>query len=341
MPYYFSGTACRATATIVPFQVPASGYEYVRRARLYVNNVLVDSYDQVPGEPIPMSVSMAAMFDSTYFQHGTLCTVKAEYWDNLETYYHAESQSLIRNSALMAAYPEPEHYSARFFAEQCFAWPSFYPALMGGAWDPQQFVDAMNERSIIFVSTHGYYETFFAGKEWVGDITYTTYVKPSGPNTYILGYPAWLQSTSVEPNRIAQMGGGLPPYNTTQNPPITFAFIISCVTGATNAFSTFLHPYQNAYGGWCEDQAWTGFACELYLKEYEGISRVVFSRLSGGHTIAKAREKLIASDPPFTNASSDKPLVEDDMPIYGDTHTRVRSVYTGDDTAPIGWFRSL
>ena len=55
MPNYFSGTNCRASGTGVAY------HGFILSAELSVNNAIVANYAYLPGEPIPMSVHLAAM----------------------------------------------------------------------------------------------------------------------------------------------------------------------------------------------------------------------------------------------------------------------------------------
>lgn len=340
MPHYFSGTACRASATIVPYQAPGP-YVYVTSATLYVNNVPVDTYQYVTGEPYPMSVSLAAMFDSTVFTHLSTVTVKAEYWDSRGVRRENSASTVSKNSVLMPAYPEPEFEAGRDLAASNFSFLHQVP--LSGEWTPSTFVSSMNGSSSVFVVTHGTPSDFWCGKVWTDEqeIEHRTSVLPYGndQNYAILGHPEWIKSCGVEPYRVTQMGTGYPPYNDTTAPPIALAFVASCGTGANQDFIRFCHPYMNGYGMWLEDQAWTGFYCSILVAEIEELSDLASKFFAEGDTVARVRVKLIQEK--FTDRDEKEYLEESDMPIYGDDCTRLTSVYTGDNTPPQGWFRSL
>ncbi|MBL1152608.1 MAG: hypothetical protein D8M22_07720, partial [Armatimonadetes bacterium] len=62
----------------------------------------------------------------------------------------------------------------------------------------------------------------------------------------------WAMEQYGNPNvlslRTAAIGTGLPPFNSTEKPPITIAFLDSCFAGSSHHFSIgFLFPLQNAF----------------------------------------------------------------------------------------------
>ena len=147
----------------------------------------------------------------------------------------------------------------------------------------------------------------------------------------------------VEPYRTPQMGSGLPPFNSTGNPPINLAFLVNCGSGANEEFLKFCFPYENAYGPWLENQAFIGFTPSINISDEFYITVLFIVPLADGYTVNHARaEVLTQADPPIRSFPSGSDpgheLTVTDMPIYGDRFTRIRSVYTGNDIAPVGWF---
>lgn len=295
----------------------------------------------MPGEPIPMSVGLGVMFDSTHFGNGSTVVVKAEYWDNHGSYYQNEGATVVKNSALLAAFPESDMLAARWEADLRLVSPFFGKQLLVGEWDPIEFCESLAGHSIVFAPTHGHNGTIgslFAAKMW--PTSYTTSVRPFGNDTYILGHPTWIQSAGLESRRVAQMGSGLPPYNSTHQPPIWIAYALSCQTGLEQNFIRFCLPYNNAYGTWLENQAWIGYNCDLYVKEYPTIAAQSFSVLADGGTVGYMVQKIVDINPPVQDATTDKPLETDDISIYGDEDSRLLTVYTGTAVSPVGWFRN-
>lgn len=70
MPYYFSGTDCRASGSVSgPIGVPEDHGE------LWIGGTLVKTWSRIPGTA-PQTFTLSAIFDSTHFPSGSMVSVK-------------------------------------------------------------------------------------------------------------------------------------------------------------------------------------------------------------------------------------------------------------------------
>lgn len=344
MPYYFRGTNCRASGVIVPFQTDPPIYTYVQHAELSINGLVVATYDQPAGEPIPMSVSLSAMFDSTHFLHLQSIEVKMAYWDNEGNYFDETGTSYVDNGVVLAQYPDASIGNPAGIVGGVLPIANFSHFPLYGSWGPDDFVNGLSAGDVVFYSGHGSQDLIQAGKWW--DPEHDTLVVPFGDDRYYLDHPAWLWQSGVEPHRVAQMGSfgnpdGYPPYNSTHVPDIYLAYLDACETGASNNFIRFCYPYWSAYGYWLEDQAMVGFVPIVFSDEAEKRAQVMFDSLGAGWTLRDSRSDVVLAGFTAEDASGIRALNVSDLAIYGDESLRLRSVYTGDFTPPIGWFRSI
>ena len=107
MPYYFSGTNCRASGISICPNPDPEDPSHIITAILFINDFPVTRYDWKPGEPIPMSVSLSAMFDSTHFTNGAAVIVRMDWWDNHGNTGSGMGSSTVHNSVLLAQHPDP------------------------------------------------------------------------------------------------------------------------------------------------------------------------------------------------------------------------------------------
>lgn len=254
-PHYFSATNARASATIVPYQTNPQGYTYVEDAYLWLNNEIVYHYHQPEGEPPPMSVGLGVVFDSTHFTHGSYLTVKATYVDSHGDAYEASSGGPVKNSAVIAAFPDKSGYpqQAALQAKYYLHDPWVGNVTVGGSFAPQDFIDALVGSSIVFYAGHGNTSIFQCGKFWIGQggHPFETYVKPMGSVEYWdSGDPTSVRTLPIESNRAAQMGTGYPPYNSTNIPPITLAFYSPATAEAIRISSDSVCPMLIGGVGW-------------------------------------------------------------------------------------------
>lgn len=350
VPNYWSSTNCRANVSTGIFG-NRIGYSHLRMSlkdALTGETQNFDKYLDYPdGVLYNQSASIGVTFDSTHFSNGRIVELSAEAWDVFGNHYGPIAGSAtVKNVALLASHPDPDISPDPAITVKDIIGPQFGKVYMiRGSWTPLDFVNNLNGASVVFVGTHGTPDNFYAGKEWYvnGEVFSNTFVYPSGSDNYVIGHSTWLQSVGILPRRSAQMGYGYPPYNSTSVPAVALDVIVSCGTGANSDFDSFCYPYVNHYGYVMQDQAFTGFRPSIFTRDEEPISRVIFSNLSAGQTLAYARLRLATWDPPFRSGGSPGELGHNidvsDMPIHGDDKTRLMGgVYTNNYLDPVGWY---
>jgi hypothetical protein len=155
----------------------------------------------------------------------------------------------------------------------------------------------------------------------------------------------------VKPVREAAVGASLPPnllppFNPTGNPPIAFVFVDACNTGIGPEFlPAFCYPEKNFYSdGAIEDQAQMGWLWRVENDVLDDVAQVFWHHCSAGRVLEYCRAK--AQDKYFEQAGYE-PGGPQVLRLYGDANTRLKDVYTGDDSyvPAIGanrrWFRVL
>jgi len=162
---------------------------------------------------------------------------------------------------------------------------------------------------------------------------------------------------SFESTRSAYVGTGLPPYNSTQNPPINFALLCGCHSVddpfrlpplTVKEADQVLFPKQNYYSsGEIENQSYLGFLVFVTLVSYQHIAYLVMDELAQGSTVYGAKVRLAAYAQDYDILVRDydnvpqRILTSSDVYVGGDPHTRITSVYTASNVAPIGWYRRI
>lgn len=101
MPNYFSATNCRASGEVLVWgNVPGtSTARHLVRAELWVGGELVREWDRNPGDNNIQNLSLAVMFDSTHFEHGTWVEVRFKAWDQTGQLYQDADESYVWNWA--------------------------------------------------------------------------------------------------------------------------------------------------------------------------------------------------------------------------------------------------
>jgi hypothetical protein len=345
-PYYFSGTNSRAgmwaaaeypAAWIHSYTITLEGGGVTKS----FSRTLPDPVDPIEG-PFPIARPIF-MFDSTGFEPGCFVSVTIDAVDNLGgTGTYTTEGVKVRNFALVCSHPEVQDVPAVVMARlegpyTCFGEPD--------DWTCRNFVEDMAGVNVVSYSGHGTPSSFWAAHVWIDQsqnpaITYETHINPWGDDTYVIGHPGWLNGCSVEHYRGPQMGSGLPPFNSTENPPINLATIVNCATGSNQNFIRFCIPYLNAFGIWLEDQAYFGFIPSIYLYDEAGINAELYKSLMAGKVLYYAREDLIAAGYRSFPDGSDPGhvMTAADMAIYGDQRMRLTTVYTRDYRSPYGWY---
>jgi hypothetical protein len=117
MPYYFSGTACRAVGGLD--SIPVEGYPNVMN--LYIGGQLAAHYEGAGDSPFRISSDVAGrfdigpkilstpralsvIFDSTHFANGTSLVIFFEAWTNTGYFSASGSASVMNEATLFGRY---------------------------------------------------------------------------------------------------------------------------------------------------------------------------------------------------------------------------------------------
>lgn len=346
MPFYFSGTACRASGGLGSIAVEG----YPTTMNLFIGGQLVAHYPNIggpasvlpslPNSTLPATLGgpalpyvlstprgLSVIFDSTHFPNGTNLTIRFEAWTNLG-YFTASDSAPVINRILI--------YERSDFSGGAPATNSATSVIPLGrsiheadGWSVATLTSDDNSCSLLAVFSHGNQEDHQDDVEPVPGRVFAL------PNT---GNPDY------QSDRTSDIGSGLPPLNSSHQPPISLAFLYSCDCGYTNRFSTLLIPYANYYGGWTEDQSVMAYTVPCWCDQAGDHASCLFGQLSQGETADAARlyMEAYAEELGLTVEAADgsvRTLIHGDLVIYGDFYTRLTSVYTASNVQPIGWYR--
>ncbi|MCC6351611.1 MAG: hypothetical protein IT202_03790 [Fimbriimonadaceae bacterium] len=330
-PYYFSGTNSRASfyAHVV---YPTL---HIARAQLVLikgseETIVIDQTIPISGQPpkwIYLSeISLYCMFDSTHYFPGDIVRVEMRIYADGQ-WWTDHYDVIVKNRILLAQHPDPGIFGEPALVASDTIGPTYERPTLFGDWSPAAFCSGMASTNAIYYNGHGTPNSIKAGLVIDG---LPTRVLPYGDPTPVFG--------SVEYDRIAQIGSGVPPFNSTQQPGINLAYLESCRSGVTNNFIRFCYPYMNGYGFWLEDQCVLAYNTVVWLNEYESKAQTLYTSLVAGNVVTKARKDLVDHDPPYHCDSPPRYMDYDDLARYGDHNTRFKSVYTATDSDPVGWY---
>lgn len=329
MPNYWSGTNCRASGFA---QVGGPIYS----AELFLNGELVNEWDI--GNPIeeeaPWSLLLEAMFDSSHFANGTPVEVRLRVLTYMGWQEGAsDPDPIVKNKLMMFEHPDSGiDPDAAPFVASLMSGKNYYLHLVnGGAWTEGDYFSSLDGSNAVFYAGHGSPQSHQAG-----NLTQS------------------MTPTEYEAARIAQKGSGIPPYNTGA-PPVNFCHLLACNCGDTNDFVTVCYPYYMAWGGpWMENQALMAYTVYVMLQQYAQHVELIWSKLAQGWTARATQawfDEIWLEENPFElevkdDASGWRPMKPGDLALYcnvnGDRGAmRLKSVYTGTQVAPIGWYRPL
>lgn len=325
MPCYFSGTNCRADGSVVP-----NSGRYITFAQLSINGTIVKTYTQPTGEPPPLLVSIGVRFDSTHFEPDAYVSVKVEGWDDAFNYYFSYDSSMTRNRAVSYAHSELVYGASGFWG--MISELNFTGSVVdGGDWTTSGLIADMGVCSVLFVASHG--NEYF---HW-DDQDSPFYAVPGPAHTF-----------DYENARIGHIGTGLPPYNSTWAPPITVGYLYACNCGDTDAFTTVLWPYWNAYGDLVTDQCVFAYTCYVPVSKATEHAELLFGPMAEGKTAAISlglfNENALAEDLQVWDVSptqfdvDSRNIEAGDLALYGDGYSRLTTVYTGSNSSPNGWY---
>lgn len=209
-------------------------------------------------------------------------------------------------------------------------------------WNKLELLPAIEDCNVRYIHTHGNSGSFWTD---ANDYWYSYPNPPSLPPEN--AYPVTVPMTdpngfAIKPSRIVGNGTGLPPINSTRNPPINLAFIDACCTGVENYFAeALLYPHGNIYAGtswWPENQSQVGYSIIAKLDETKPSGQAFWEELMNEKTVDEARQAFFEA-----YKGSNKPATADQLlHVWGDFYTRMSGVYTGNyGHAPKGWYREI
>ncbi|MCW5938424.1 MAG: hypothetical protein KF884_07265 [Fimbriimonadaceae bacterium] len=333
VPLYFSGTkaiASGGTATNVGILVSM---------RLYLNEHQVASWDYDGGPHVVFQGGLRVMFDSSHFPDQSWVTVRMWAKNSLNEVAEATRQVRVKNQCTGINLPEflttPGGNGAWELSQQMAGSNYHQVTFISPGWNRDTCWEAMRNPSVYYIASHGY-----------GESHETSIEDPQNP-----GSPELVLWQDYEYFRSWHNDPGLPPFNVCENPPVTFAYIDACHCGRSNAFGSLLYPYYDGYGNFVKDQAVLTWNGKGLVKSTQNGVYWYFHRLLAMDTIFSARDYMLEFMPDSTKKVYMKldhfpwqRLVNGrgDMPIWGDPHTRIKGVYTGNPfRAPAGWYRPL
>jgi|GEM_PF-1692871 len=340
MPKYFSGANNRASA-----KATVNGTTLgITRWELWLNDQKTAEADVPPG-PLGLylhEVAPAIMFTSTKFPPGTNISIVLKVWttdgpdpveawsapvpkkDIAAIFGRSEWEDPPTAPPAGAHATKPHVQSANYDVSRFFVSPG---------WNTANVQEALGECSLFYAHTHGDVEKF---------------------QTDLDEQFVWAMATYGDPNvlalRTAAIGSGLPPFNSTEKPPITIAFMDACETGATDSFSSaFLFPSRNAYSPMkVENQAYVGWVVSPDVEVSGSASDAFWGSLAAGSTVLSARKAVFVRLIEEGHSDIDPGLLTNEimdsfLRIHGDEFTRLHSVYTGNGNLQLGsqWWRVI
>ena len=341
MPHYFYSTNNHISGNAMVGPTDERGPRYFVYACLKVGGYIVDEYIHILGEPQPMSIGGQATFDSTVFGNGTQLVVRFEAVDSYGVVYEAQDSAPVKNKIGLAQVDEWNGYSntdgieETRLAMQNLGWDTH--ELSTADWDPVDLRTLFTGSGIYHVATHGLI-TQHLTDNWDDVLAEPDLLFPYFPN-----YVDWRASIN---------GNGYPPHNSTDIPPVTFAFLDACHAGTTNAFNSILLPHMTSYGEFVENMCLIGYWGSVFVAGHSSAAKLLFSDMREGVTAWNARAYFLYANWQRWIANNDDLHVvridswdnvvnaDYEMRLWGDPNTRIRWVYTGDEyLADEGWFR--
>jgi hypothetical protein len=349
-PNYFSGTNSR-----VQMSATAGAHEVIREITLYINGEPTDSKQinmDYPAFGLPANLGTTVMFDSSHFPNGSTVTCKLKatvdllIWDPFEIgwmpigqqTYDSVTQGIVITKTAKNKQVTFSHQDMGVVwggsATGLYASSNYNTLDLYGSWTYDTFVSLMAGSNVVYVHAHAKAPFPSAFEDTVEPSTDAIPIEP-------FNIQVW---------RDQHNGSGYPFNNSTLNPPVNLALLLSCnvarnATGSgppNNQYSTFLRPYFNNYGGWCENQAYAG--CSEYVRiDEDGIFIVWWNAfLTLGYCVEETRAALIdlaTSGEDFLEHMFTlneggaiwqyTPISEERLPIFGDHDASVKGVYQG------------
>lgn len=342
MPYYFSGTDCRASGVAVCPGFVEGEPNWMVEAWLSLNGQVLKHWQHPTGEPNVTSTGLQLFFDSTHFPPGSQVEVRFKARDRRGVFYEASGSSVVKNSAKLHDLPEFAEYAGGALASQATAELSgsnIASSYLSDTWPTTVAATRIQAASVWVVWTH-------AGP---------TAHQCSPGQSDLVWASIGLGDQSYDYWRAAANGFGLPPFNDTHNQPVELALLLGCRMGETDKFLTAIEPHGTAYEpNLIRDKAVVAAYGKLFIRDGERLAAWFVDPLAVGMTVRRAclalftkavYEHSIGNESVYMNydgdAYGDNPVSSFvELRVYGDRYTRIKNVYTGNDLqAPFGWYR--
>lgn len=325
MPNYFSGTNCRASGS---GQIQGA----IESAYLKVNSQVVASYQHIPGEPYHSSIGLKAMFDSSHFNNGATATVRLEINGYITGQHTKTGSAVVQNQAMFFEDPDPPiSPDPSVVFNGLFSGSGYHTVLQNvGGWTKPYYFQIMADSNFVVFCGHGTAASHYTG---------------IAPADYLTA-------------RQSTIGPPVPPYPpfTAGSSPINILYLLSCNGGDTTAFESALWPHYMGWGGpLSENQAVIAYTVYIPVGELHKHADIVGGHLRDGYTVQSTKmhfELYLSLHPDELEAwdtynfedpdlTPPRPMKNGDLITFGDGKTRVKSVYTGSNVNPVGWYQQL
>ena len=329
-PKYFSGTNSRAH-----YYAEVTNGSYITYAWLTIGGHIV--WQTPPPQPWPRQVvyynaGPVVMFDASKFNHMDMVEVKLHLYVDGQLVEHSY-QTIAKCQA--DAWSDPDFPSQNggngvSVAAQKLGSMNYQTQSFTNHWTVEEFLERFYG-SIIYVNAHGEPQLHRDG-----DMGSVSFIQSSSFD--LLNYVA---------GRNQRNGYGLPPYNSTGNPPINLLSLDCCNTGDDNTASSALLPFYNVYSSTaCEDQAVHTYSVFTRLGDSEAMARIIYDQLQAGKSILQASTYLIVhAEDEDIKCSDDDPgpyrfmSLTTDRAILGDISAKIKNAYDGSTAQSMEWFR--
>lgn len=339
MPGYWTGTLNLAKGSAM------SEGGWIDEAWLYIRQgpsgawIQVNHWSDDPDPGGPMSMSLSVAFDSTHFNNGDFVFVKFKVVDVVYGILPTVKESAPGVARVHNMAYGFEHHDAN--AE---------PNSHGGVLATAAF-EAMNYQK----------EEHFADSWVVPTVESNSYDAAALYfNSHCSGSFLYMDdNTALFPSDVLAWrntinGTGLPPFNSTGLPFTSFVLLDVCSGAADGRFNKWFWPYYRGDfpGTPCINQALFGYSDLTYWNDRVNMASLYWPMLEEGRTVVEMRNWLVTACAGYWNEFAPKKYVKitpaarsvlniTDCPIWGDPYARLKGVYTGNTTWPVGWYRAL
>jgi hypothetical protein len=339
MPRYWTGTLNLAKGGAY------SEGGWIEDAWLYLKAAggsweLVREWHRGEAEP-PITFGLSVAFDSTHFNDGDVVFVK-----------------FVVNDIVYNLYPTIKEETGftvvhnKSFAYQHSDYLDHTPA-SDGASEAQYSLLALGYNGTKRSANGWSSATVEADSHDAAVLYFNTHGHPRVETDYLGGF---IFEYEVEDWRVEINGTGYPPQNSTGEPITQFVLFDTCSTGYTNAYNTWFWPFYRVdfTGAPCINQALFGYAGTTLWTDRLHMAGLYWPMFEDWRTVVEMRDNLVEYCTYYWATFAEEFIrierpygtwgyVDEaaDCPIWGDWYMRLKGVYTGDTTYPVGWYRNV